>query len=68
MKISKAQAGSGINDQERGIIQKLQTQLAAAAAKGNITSGKTLRLAQLLSAELLKMAGPAQEEPAASEV
>ena len=44
----------GINDQERGIIQQLQQQLAQAAQVGNIASGKVLRLAQMLSAELVK--------------
>ena len=50
----KQKVASGVTDQERGIVQKLQAQLAQAAKIGNIASGKVLRLAQLLSAELLK--------------
>jgi hypothetical protein len=45
----------GISDQERGVIQKLQAQLARAAKIGNITSGRVFQLAQRLSAELEKV-------------
>jgi|9_EtaG_2_1085328.scaffolds.fasta_scaffold15556_2 chemotaxis signal transduction protein len=54
---AKQKTASGVTDQERGIIQKLQSQLSDAAASGNIASGKTLKLAQLLSAELSKISG-----------
>ena len=54
---TKAKVAGGVNDQERGIIQKLQDQLTSAAASGNITSGRVFRLAQMLSDELLKMSG-----------
>ena len=54
--------GSGINDAERGIIQKLQAQLANAAQKGSITSGKVFQLANLLSQELQKINPDAPQE------
>ena len=61
----KQKTGSGVTDQERGIIQQLQNQLAQAAKVGNIASGKVLRLANLLSQELSKAGTeePSQREP-----
>jgi len=46
---------SGITDQERGLIKKLQSQLTTAAKSGNVATGRALKLAQMLSAELSKM-------------
>ena len=59
---TKQKTAGGVTDQERGIIQKLQSQLSDAAANGNIATGKALRLAQLLSAELSKMSGDKANE------
>ena len=61
----KQKTASGVSDQERGIIQQLQDQLAQAAKVGNIASGKVLRLANLLSQELSKVGTeePSQREP-----
>ena len=53
----KAQVESGINDQERGVIQTIQKKLAIGAKNGNIASGKALRLIQLLAQELDNIAG-----------
>jgi hypothetical protein len=52
----KDKVAGGVTDQERGIIQRLQQQLTKAAQVGNIASGKVLRLAQMLSQELAKVA------------
>ena len=50
----KQKVAGGITDDERGMIQKLQGQLAQAAQTGNIASGAVLRWATRLSAELEK--------------
>ena len=61
---AKQKTAGGVTDTERGIIQKLQSQLIDASKSGNIASGRVIKLAKLLSAELLKMSqgNPEQEE------
>jgi len=54
---AKGQAASGIKDPERGLINNLVKKLTAAAADGNIVTGKALRLAKMLAAELDNLAG-----------
>ena len=47
------EAGSGgFTSKERGIVGDLQKKLVAAAEKGDIVTGKALKLAKLLAAEL----------------
>ena len=47
------EAGSGgFTGKERGIVSDLQQKLVAAAEKGDIVTGKALKLAKLLAAEL----------------
>ena len=58
----KAQTAGGINDQERGVIQTMQSKLTAAAESGNIAAGKALNLMKLLVQELDKMTGGTPEE------
>lgn len=56
-----AATGSGISDAERGIIQQLLAQFTEAAKSANITGGRIMTVAKLLSKELLKVTGaPAQ--------
>ena len=58
----KQKVAGGITDQERGIIQKLQNQLAQAAQTGNIASGAIMRWATRLSQELEKVTPDQQQQ------
>ena len=51
----KQKVAARVDDQERGLIQTLQSQLSRAAQTGTITSGRVLDLAQKLSQELQKI-------------
>ena len=48
----KEGASGGFTSQERGVVKDLQKKHMAAAESGNVVSGKALRLAKLLAAEL----------------
>ena len=60
--VGKAQTAGGINDQERGVIQTMQSKLTTAAENGNIAAGKALNLMKLLVDELDKISGGTPEE------
>jgi len=48
----KEGASGGFTSKERGVVKDLQKKHMAAAESGNVVSGKALRLAKLLAAEL----------------